>query len=320
MKEIPLLSPLLPPQLILATARALGWGGPVLQRVLQRMTSKASKPKVFAHYEPTEHDVFVTCFSKSGTNWAMQLAVQTMHLGAAEFDHIHDLVAWPESRVFPGMVALDDPTPWQQAPAQMRAIKTAFEAAYVPYSAKAKYLCVARDPKEIHVSAYHFLTGVFGMRDHITPEQWFDMVLEPGSLIHGWAEHMASYWAWRDRPNVLILLYPEMKKDLAGTVDKIAGLLNVTLDASQRSEVIRKCEFDYMKSKESCFAPPRMAVLTGKARGKMIRSGKTGDADNFLTPTQRDAIDTLMRSELERLGSEFPYEALFMQPSGLSRH
>ena len=68
-------------------------------------------------------------------------------------------------------------------------------------------------------------------------EQWFQMSRLPGSLMGNWPDHMASYWEWRDRPNVLLLYYPEMKKDLPGTVDKVAALMEVELTVEWQDAV-----------------------------------------------------------------------------------
>ncbi len=45
---------------------------------------------------PAEHDVLICSYFKSGTNWTMQIAVQVAYRGRAEFEHIHELVPWPE--------------------------------------------------------------------------------------------------------------------------------------------------------------------------------------------------------------------------------
>ena len=36
-------------------------------------------------------------FAKSGTNWAMQIAHQLIYHGKGEFDHLHDIVPWPDT-------------------------------------------------------------------------------------------------------------------------------------------------------------------------------------------------------------------------------
>ena len=50
----------------------------------------------FPSYAPRPEDVFICSYFKSGTNWTMQMAVQIAHRGRAEFEHIHNLVAWPD--------------------------------------------------------------------------------------------------------------------------------------------------------------------------------------------------------------------------------
>ena len=47
-------------------------------------------------YEPDERDVIVCSYMKSGTNWMLQIAYQIIWLGEGEFDHLHDVVPWPD--------------------------------------------------------------------------------------------------------------------------------------------------------------------------------------------------------------------------------
>jgi len=51
----------------------------------------------FGDYKATPHDVFACVYFKSGTNWLMQIATEITHRGRAEFEHIHDLVPWPDA-------------------------------------------------------------------------------------------------------------------------------------------------------------------------------------------------------------------------------
>ena len=52
-----------------------------------------------AAYQPTEHDVFVVTYVKSGTNWMMQLAHQLLFTASGEYEHIHCVVAWPDTKL-----------------------------------------------------------------------------------------------------------------------------------------------------------------------------------------------------------------------------
>lgn len=293
---------------VIRTARALGVALPAITTIIGHANSDARKAKVFSGYEPTEHDVLVCTFSKSGTNWAMQMAAQIAWRGAAEFEHIHELAAWPEAR-FAGIVPLSDPGPRTRCPTGKRVIKTAMDAAFVPYREQATYVSVLRDPKDVFVSTYHFLFGVFDLFDDITLEQWLELFLTPRFPAGSWAQHTASYWAWRDRPNVRVLLYPEMKRDLAAAVTRVAEAMGVELTPEQHARVVERCSFEHMKANERQFAPPRMRFARTKAQ--MVRAGKVGGSGELLTRDQQAAIDRHCRAELQRLGSDFPYDEVF---------
>jgi hypothetical protein len=62
-----------------------------LVTLMNRAQTPTRLEKVFAGYEPTGSDVFVSTFAKSGTNWMMQLAHQIAFRGAGDYAHIHDV-------------------------------------------------------------------------------------------------------------------------------------------------------------------------------------------------------------------------------------
>ena len=304
----PLLSPNTMAATVMRVARGLGLALPAIRTIIGHANSEPRKAKVFAGYEPTEHDVFVATFSKSGTNWAMQMVSQIAWRGEAEFEHIHELVAWPEAH-FAGIVPLRDPGPWQRAPTGKRGIKTAMDAPFVPYREHATYVTVVRDPKDVFVSAYHFLFAVFDLFEAITVEEWLELFLSPRFPAGSWAQHTASYWAWRERPNVCVLLFDDMKRDLPGTVRRVADTMKVALRDAELERVVQRCSFEHMKAHEPQFAPPRMLFTRGRAT--MVRSGKVNGSGELLTREQQARIDRHFMAELQQLGSDFPYAERF---------
>ncbi len=307
-REPPFFSPNTMIATVIRLSKTFGLASTLIRKLLVRGSTDEASAKVFAGYAPTEHDVFIATYSKSGTNWAMQIAQQIAHYGEAEFDHIHDLVAWPESH-FSGIVPLDDPGPQQAAPTGKRLIKTALRAPHLPYIEEATYLSVMRDPKDVFVSSYYFLFSVFDLFDHIPMEEWLDMYLGNQYPIGPWPDHAASYWALRDRPNVLVMPFSEMKKDLPAWVRKVAETMRVELTDEQTAKVVERSSFDYMKANEPKFAPPRMRFT--KERATMIRSGKKGGSSELLSREQQARIDAYCIARLEEIGSDLPYEDLF---------
>jgi Sulfotransferase domain len=261
-------------------------------------------------YVPAAHDVLICSYFKSGTNWTMQMALQIAYRGGAEFEHIHDLVPWPDvaARTMYAL-PLDDDGPRLASPTGLKVIKTHLALGAVPYSPVARYVCVVRDPKDVFVSSYHFARATFLGPLMPSVSEWLDAYLSPNTPIGSWAEHVASYWAVRDRPNVLFLTYESMRGDLPGTVDKIAALMGVTLSTDERAAVIERSTFDYMKKIGEKFDPP--GSPWGTARGAMMRRGQRGASSELLSAADQRRIDDYWRAELERLQCDLPYDEAF---------
>ena len=284
--------------------------------LLNRTQTPRRFEKVFAGYEPTGSDVFVSTFAKSGTNWMMQIAQQIAYRGAGDYTHIHDLISWPDmggKRSRRMAVSLDDRRVQKASPTSLRIIKTHLPVRYVPYRESARYLVVVRDPKEIFVSSYHFARGAAGPLMP-RPEVWFDLFLTkrfPLNFGGTWAEHTAGYWALRHKPNVRVLLFPEMKRDLQGAVQQVADVMGVQLTNAEMDSVLERSTFSYMASIENKFTPMPKGSLPWGEGLKMMRQGQSGRSSEMLTLEQRKRIDVHFQEELERLGSDFPYAGLF---------
>jgi len=266
----------------------------------------------FGDYVPTAHDVVVCSWFKSGTNWMLQTALQVAFRGTADFEQIHHVVPWPDAveRMQRAIVPLDDPSPARRSPTGLRIIKTHLPQNEVPYTTDARYVAVVRDPKDVCVSGYYFLSKlVWGP---LTPsvERWVDYYLSPAFHVGNWAEHLAGYWRLRDRDNVLFLTFEDMKRDARAGVERMADFMNVALTPAELDEVVRRSDFDYMKAHGSQFDAGQ-AVPWAASGGYMIRKGERGSAAELLTEEQRSRIDTHWRAELERLGSDFPYDEAF---------
>lgn len=160
------------------------------------------------------------------------------------------------------------------------------------------------------VSSYYFADSIFsGVREHVSPETWAHLFIRGRSPFGSWSAHIASFWSWRERANVLFVRFEEMKADLEGTVRRVAKFMDVPLTEVQLGEVVCKSSYSYMKTIDHKFAPPSAAP--GRKRAVMLRSGETGQAEAFLSAAQRREIDQAMIRELERLSSDFPYEQFY---------
>ena len=298
--------------------------GPVLRRQERRGTARkffarqyesqekrTRKKNPFRGYVPGPQDVFVMTYAKSGTNWMMQIAHQLIYHGRGEYDHLHDVVPWPDTTIMPLFmkkyaIPIEEATDWKQSPEQMRVIKTHYNWDLLTYSRDARYIAVIRDPKDVFVSNYVFVRdGVYG-NAMPSVDTWFDLFLSPHFPIGGsWAVNTAGYWAERDRPNVLVLSFKSMKRDLRGTVVKVADFLDIRASDALVDEVCRLSSFDYMKKNDHKYAIGKL--VPWREPGSMIRKGQEGGSSELLSPERQRQIDRHFMAELQELGSDFPY-------------
>jgi hypothetical protein len=268
-----------------------------------------------ARYVPAEHDTFVCSYFKSGTNWTMQIAVQIAHRGRAEYEHIHEIVPWPEvPDRWRYAVPLGDDRPRAACPTGRRVIKTHVRLGAVPYSPLARYVCVVRDPKDVFVSSYHFVRDIALGPAMPSVAGWLDAFLSSDTALGSWAEHLDSYWQVRERPNVLFLTYEQMRADLPGAVDQIAALMGVELSEAERAAVIEQSTFAHMKKIGRKFDSQGSPWVSGA--GAMMRRGEPGKSGELIDEADQRRIDDYWRAELARLGSDFPYDEAFRPRSG----
>jgi aryl sulfotransferase len=267
----------------------------------------------FGEYRPTAHDIFVCAGFKSGTTWMLQIAVQIAFRGEAEFDNIHCVVPWPDApppfrrRIIP----LTDESPVKRSPTGLRVIKTHHLQTRVPYCAQARYIALVRDPKDVIVSAYHFLRALAYGPLMPSVEHWVDLFLSRDTPAAGWASHLASYWRVRDYPNILFLTYEELQQAPRENIARIANFLGVPLNCAQLDAVVYTSSFEQMRAHCGKFDPGR--VVPWGREHYMIRRGQTGTAHELLSTKMQRRIDDHCRGELQALGCDFPYDQAFVK-------
>ena len=298
--------------------------GPFLRRLERRGTARkifarqyeAQQKRIrtrnpFRNYTPGPQDVFVMTYAKSGTNWMMQIAHQLIYHGKGDYDHLHEMVPWPDTAIMPLFmkryaVPLEEATHWKQSPEQKRVIKTHYNWNLLPYSKEARYIAVIRDPKDVFVSNYVFVRdGVYGSAMP-SVDTWFDLYLSPHFPLGGsWAVNAAGYWAERHRPNVMVESFKSMKRDLRGAVMRVADFLGIGASEALVDDVCRLSSFDYMKKNDQKYAIGQ--VVPWRKPGAMIRNGREGGSSELLSPERQRLIDQHFIAELRQLGSDFPY-------------
>lgn len=202
-------------------------------------------------YNPRPDDIFIVTYPKSGTTWTQYIVWEIMNSGAAPpgmNDMLTKLVPYLE---FTGTEPVEKLTP-------PRAMKTHIPYHLHPYHHLAKYIYIARNPKDTCVSFYHHHKEMPSMYDYEegTLDDFFECFLV-GDVSYGdWFDHVRSWYVHKDDPNVLFLTYEDMKRDPKGNILKIAQFLGdeheqkLVRDPDLLSRIVEYTSFENMKKLE----------------------------------------------------------------------
>ena len=122
-----------------------------------------------------------------------------------------------------------------------------------------------------------------------------------------WFEHVASFWAHRDEPNVLFVHYNDLQADLDAQMRRVAAFLDIEIDERRWADQVERCTFESMKRRSAEIAD--------------FESHFVGGADTFLYKgTNGRWRDVLTAEELERFDQRarelLPPEAIAWTTSG----
>ena len=259
-----------------------------------------------------DDDVIVGAYGKSGTTWTQQIVGQLIHGGDPDV-RIADISPWWDMRIIPPEVreaVLAQP--------HRRVLKTHLPADALVMSPKAKYLYVARDGRDVVMSMHNHHSNfapiayelINGMPGRVGPElppcdpdkrRYFRTWLDgDGAPFWSFWENIATWWAIRDLPNVRLVHFADLKRDLEGEMRAIADFLEVHVPASKWPTLVEHCTFDWMKANAEKVAPLGGAVWEGGA-STFVNKGVNGRWKDVLTV--QDSLD-YERMALERLGPD----------------
>ena len=112
-------------------------------------------------------------------------------------------------------------------------IKSHLPAELVPLDSPAKFVAVTRDPLDCAASGFHFYSSLLLGPAAPPPDVWLDFFASDKTFYGPWHQFTATWWAARDRDNVLFLRFEDLKSDTEDTVRKIAAFLDIDLSPDQ---------------------------------------------------------------------------------------
>ena len=109
-----------------------------------------------------------------------------------------------------------------------------------------------------------------------------------------------TWWEARHLPNVLLVHFGDLKRDLKGEMRRIAEFIGAPVDEAKFDAQVRACTFEAMKGNAAAVAPMGGAMWKGGAE-TFINKGTNGRWKDVLTEAQVEAYE---KAAKERLGEE----------------
>jgi aryl sulfotransferase len=268
---------------------------------------------VWNHFQFREDDIIIASYAKSGTTWMQQIAAQLLFEDADDLP-VADISPWLDLRVQPNDAKLGA----LEAQTHRRFIKTHLPVEALVYSPKAKYIYIARDGRDVVWSMYNHhanandlwyaalndTPGRVGPPIGKPPEsirQYFlDWLDGDGYPLWPFWENVSSWWAIRNLPNLMLLHFEDLRRDLAGQMREVAAFLDVGINESRFPTMVEHCGFAWMKANGNNAVALGGAFLEGGAQ-TFINKGTNARWRDTLTP------EDSLRYEAEakaRLGEE----------------
>lgn len=208
-------------------------------------------------FESRPGDIFVCTPAKCGTTW-MQTIVANLVFPDGDFPMpVNAMSPWIEFRMIPEQLMHEA----LAAQTHRRFMKSHTPADGIPWFDDARYIVVCRDGRDAFMSLCNHVErmkhkgvideGAVARGQEPLPD--FDGDLP--AFFTRWLEFednvprmLAGYWERRRRPNVLLVHFNDLKRDLPGEMRRVADFLDIELDDEQWGACAERCSFDYMRS------------------------------------------------------------------------
>lgn len=258
-----------------------------------------------------DDDIVISTYGKSGTTWTQQIIGQLLFDGDPNLA-VAEMSPWLDLRVPPAEVKLAA----VEAQTHRRFLKTHLPVDALVYAPRARYIYIARDGRDVVWSLYNHhanandlwyqalndAPGRVGPPVPRPPESIRQYFLEwlDGDGYPFWSfwENVASWWAIRDLPNLMLLHFEDLRRDLPGQMRRIASFLDIPVNEARFPAMVEHCSFAWMKANATASAPLGGVFWDGGAQ-VFINKGTNGRWRDVLTDDDNRRYEAMA---VDRLG------------------
>lgn len=261
-------------------------------------------------FQAKDGDLLIVTYPKSGTTWMSEIVDLMLHNGdvtKTQRGAIYDRVPFLEFAV-PDMPS---GTETLDARASPRVIKSHLPVHLLPSSfweKKCKIIYVARNPKDVLVSYYHFYRMAIVHPDPGTFEEYLQMFIEGKVAFGPWSDHVKGWWKIRQEKNVLYLFYEDMLEEPKRELRKVMKFIGKDLPEDVLEKIHQRTNFQAMKENQMANYSTIPSSVMDHNVSPFMRKGICGDWKNELTVAQNEILDGYYNREMSDTDLTFRFD------------
>ena len=246
-----------------------------------------------------DDDVWIVSYPKAGTTWT-QYIVQLIHSGGKDDGRkVSDAVPWIEAGEAECQITVEDMIPPRAFKSHMPYEKMPCGP---PNSTPAKYIYVARNPKDLATSFFHHCCAY-----HVPGLQWkefFECFLSGMVEFGDYFDHVLGWWSHRNDENVLFMKFEDMKCNPVSTITRIATFVGFpNLSQEVITAIAEKTSFDKMRRNDK--ANYSWSTDRDPQAPPFLRKGIVGDWKNQFSMEDSERLEKICHDRLRGSGLEF---------------
>ncbi|MGB9142489.1 MAG: sulfotransferase domain-containing protein, partial [Aestuariivirga sp.] len=299
-----------------------GAGGPMLVRpAMREYRTWIMDSRRWTSYRPRLDDVVVATYSKCGTTW-MQRIVSLLIFQSPEPLPLSKIAPWIEKR-FP--LAIETVIADFEGQSHRRAMKTHLPFDGLPIFDEVKYIHVARDGRDACLSFHNHGTGLTettlaeldraGVADEMIGKPYPRTPEDPSTYFRSWLSESAlpgcsdgyqtvsffdmegTYWEERNRSNLLLVHYSDLKADLEGETRRIATFLNIKVAEDTWPVLVEAAGFETMKRHGDKLMPIVDIMFKG-GKDRFFNKGQSGRWKDIFSSQDLAVYDAKLAAKL----------------------
>ncbi|KAB7504380.1 Cytosolic sulfotransferase 12 [Armadillidium nasatum] len=175
-----------------------------------------------------------------------------------------------------------------------------------------KVIYMARDPRDVVVSYYHF-SKLFNVIDFVgSTSDFVDHFVNDTLMPSPFWTHLKEAWNKRSHPNIHYCFYEDRKANPKEEIIRIKNFLDLNLTESQINDIVHYTSFQEMSKRENNKVKESDSDVKNHKNlykdGGFFRKGVTGDYKNKLSEEDIQKINEWTKENTRDMDDEFKYK------------